>query len=75
LIEHLIDLDRFPLNYLYSRQGRALVIRCQEELAGSGRFRLVEPVKQNALKRCASEIEPRLNSEAFIHRMSPQHLF
>ena len=68
MIEHLIDLDRFPLNDLNSRQGRALVIRCQEELAGSGMFSLVELVKPNALKSCIAEIEPRLNSEAFIHR-------
>ena len=66
----ILDLDRTPLDRLDSPEGKALVARCQADLAAHGMFNLDGLLKPCALTRAVTEVKPLLDSASFTHRRS-----
>ena len=66
-MEQLLDLDRFPLDRPDIERGRALLARCRRELREAGMFSLEGLIRPDALRRCVTEVEPLLESAAFVH--------
>lgn len=67
-MKDLLDLNRYPLDRPDSAAYRALVRRCQEELAADGMFNLPGFVRPEVIERCAATMQPRLDSQSFEHR-------
>ncbi|MXY38486.1 MAG: 2OG-Fe(II) oxygenase [Rhodospirillaceae bacterium] len=70
-MNHLLDLDRFPLDAPDSARGRSLLAGCRQELQGAGMFSLEGLILPEALERCIDELEPLFEAAAFTH--SRQH--
>ena len=66
----ILDLDRYPLDRLDSPEARALVARCQADLAADGMFNLDGLLKPGALTGAVAEVKPVLDSASFTHRRS-----
>jgi len=66
----ILDLDRYPLDRLDSPEARALVARCQADLAADGMFNLDGLLKPGALAGAVAEVKPVLDSASFTHRRS-----
>ncbi len=66
----ILDLDRYPLDRLDSPEARALVARCQADLAADGMFNLDGLLKPGALASAVAEVKPVLDSASFTHRRS-----
>ena len=67
-MDHLINLDRYPLIEPDSGAYQALVQRCQAELAAEGMFNLEGLVKPEALQQVVDALSPKFASEAFTHK-------
>jgi len=67
-MKDILDLDRYPLDRPESAAARALVRRCREELAAEGMYNLPGFLREEVVARCASALQPRLDSESFEHR-------
>ncbi|MGI9405890.1 MAG: HalD/BesD family halogenase [Hyphomicrobiaceae bacterium] len=69
-MEHILDLDRFPLHDLDSERGRALVARCRGDMERHGFFNLDGLFRPEALAACVSEVKSVLATDAYEHRQS-----
>ena len=67
-MEHLIDLDRYPLDRLDSPDGEKLIARCKANLITDGMFNLEGLVRPQALTRAVAEARPVLAAAAFTHK-------
>ena len=67
-MRELLDLDRYPVDRLGSAAGDALVEACQLELAAQGMFNLPGFVRSEVIARAATELRPRIDTQAFTHR-------
>ena len=66
-MRQILDLDRFPLDRLDGVRGQELLARCRRELRDAGMFSLARLIRPEALERCIAEVEPLLETAAFIH--------
>jgi hypothetical protein len=66
----LLDLDRYPMDRLGSREGDALVETCQRELATEGMFNLPGFVRPDIIDLAAAQLRPLIDTVAFTHRRS-----
>ena len=64
-MDHLLNLDRYPLNETGSDAYQKLVQRCRTELAAEGMFNLEGLVKPDALQQAVNALSPKFDSEAF----------
>lgn len=67
-MNHLLDLERYPLDRLEAPETRALIARCQADLEAEGMFDLEGFVRRGAIERCAEELRPRMARDAFTHK-------
>lgn len=67
-MNHLIDLERYPLDRLDSAAGKALVARCRAELARDGLFNLVSLMRAEVIDALLREVRPLMANAAFTHR-------
>ena len=65
-MDHVLDLERYPLGDLDSAAGQALVARCRDDLARTGMFNLEGFVRPEAVTKAVAELEP-LRAQAFTH--------
>jgi hypothetical protein len=63
----LLDLDRYPIGRLDSREGEILVDRCKRLLDAEGMFNLEGFVRPEAVDRAVSEVWPRIDTEGYRH--------
>jgi len=70
MMDKLLDLELFPLDNLASAPGRALVERCQQDLADHGTFSLAGFVRPQVLAQCVAEVQPVFQTAAFTHKRS-----
>ena len=66
-MEHLIDLDRYPLDRLDDGAGRALVARCIDDLARRGMFTLAGLLRAEVIERMLPDLLARAAAEAYTH--------
>lgn len=66
-MNHLIDLDRYPLNLPQSRQWDDLVEDCKSKLASNGLFNLPGFLAEGVAQSAVQEVEPVLADKAFTH--------
>ncbi|MCP5081366.1 MAG: 2OG-Fe(II) oxygenase [Alphaproteobacteria bacterium] len=66
-MDDILNLSDYPLNQLESEAGRALVARCQADLAETGMFNLTGLVRPAALAACVNEVVPELEANAYSH--------
>jgi hypothetical protein len=66
----ILDLDRYPLDQADSAATRALVARCQADLAADGMFNLDRLLRPGAISRAVAEVKPVLERASFTHRRS-----
>jgi len=69
-MRHLLDLQRYPIDRLDTPEAKALVARCQADLAAEGMFDLEGLVHRDVIEACADELRPRLDRESFTHKRS-----
>lgn len=67
-MDHVLDLDRYPLHQLQSGAGRKLIAGCRADLTEKGMFNLEGFVRPQALEQCVAEVKPILDRAAFTHR-------
>jgi hypothetical protein len=67
-MDHILDLDAYPLHRLDSVEGRDLLARCQADLASDGMFTLPNLIRPEAVDRALEEVNPILATAAFEHR-------
>jgi len=67
-MNHLLDLDRFPLNNPQSAPGRQLIESCRRELADQGMFSLIGLVRPAAIARIVADVAPIFETGAFHHK-------
>lgn len=67
-MREFLDLDRFPLDDLDSRERASLVEACQNDLAERGMFNLDGLVRPEALRQCLAEVTPVHKTSAFTHK-------
>ena len=67
-MEHLLELDHYPLDRLDGPTGQALVARCRGELEARGMVNLDGFVRPQALARCVAEVLPVFDRAAFLHK-------
>ena len=67
-MNHLIDLERYPLDRLDSEAGLALVTRCQADLEREGLFNLAGLMRPEVIAELLQELKPLFASSAFTHR-------
>jgi hypothetical protein len=69
-MRNILDLQRYPIDRLEGREGKALIDRCRSALDSEGMFDLDGFVRPEVIADCAAEMQPRLDREAFTHRRS-----
>jgi hypothetical protein len=67
-MNHLIDLQRYPIDRLDSEAGKALVARCRADLARDGLFNLAGLMRPEVIDTLLHELKPLFASTAFTHR-------
>lgn len=67
-MRHILDLENYPLDRPGSNQWLALVKKCQADLAQDGMFNLEGFVKPEALTRAVNELQPVIDTLAFVHK-------
>ena len=67
-MEHLIDLERYPLDQPQSLLWNDLVVRAKSDLAANGMFNLEGFLRPGVADRLARELHPELDANAFDHR-------
>jgi hypothetical protein len=66
-MQHILDLERYPLHQPGSKAWQELVDRCQADLARDGMFNLHELIRQDALHRVVAEVAPVMDALSFVH--------
>ena len=69
-MKELLDLERYPIDRLESAEGAALVARCQADLAVEGMFNLHGLVHRHVIERCATVLQPLLDTVSYTHKRS-----
>ena len=69
-MNNILDLDRYPIECLDSLEAKALVARCQAELASEGMFNLEGFVRGHVVQSCAAQLQIMLDRESFTHTRS-----
>jgi hypothetical protein len=67
-MNHLIDLERYPLDRLDSTAGQALVARCRDDLERDGLFNLIGLLREDVVTTLLRDLAPLMASESFTHR-------
>ena len=67
-MDHILDLDRYPIDRLESPEGRALVQRCIEDLDRDGMFNLAGFLRPAILPQAVAELRPVIDEKAFTHK-------
>ena len=71
-IHAIINLDRYPIDRLDSHDGKALLARCQRELADDGSLLLEDFVKPSVIAKMAAEVSD-LDSYHRLQIVGPYH--
>lgn len=66
-ISDSLDLDRYPIDRLESREGKLLVEHCRSLLDAEGMFNLDGFVRPAAVDRAVSEVWPRIDTQGYRH--------
>jgi hypothetical protein len=67
-MQHVLDLDHYPIDRLDTVEGRQLIERSKAELAAHGMFNLPGLVRDSVIIRCAAELEPLIDTVAYTHK-------
>lgn len=67
-MHHLLDLDNYPIDQPESKSYKALVARCQADLAKNGMFNLDGLLHPDACQKSIEEINPVMQAASFTHR-------
>jgi hypothetical protein len=67
-LNHLLDLERYPLDQPEAPETKALIARCQADLEAEGMFDLEGFVRPAVIAACAEELRPRMATESFTHQ-------
>jgi hypothetical protein len=67
-MNHLLDLDRYPIHELASVRGNALVEACRADLAMEGIFNLEGFMRPEAVAECVAEVKPLTEEASFTHK-------
>ena len=67
-MNHILNLDQYPLHKPGSKSWLQLVEKCQAELAKDGMFNLEGFVKPEALTKAVEELKPIIDTLAFVHK-------
>ena len=67
-VDHLIDLERYPLDRPETPAWQDLVERAKSDLATNGMFNLEGFLRPGVADRLARELHPELGTNAFDHR-------
>lgn len=67
-MQHILDLEQYPVDRLDSAEGQRLIARCKAELAASGMFNLSGLVRADIIARCATELQPVLDCQSYTHK-------
>ena len=66
-MEHILDLDRYPLHRLDSEAGLELLQRCSEDLESNGMFTLPGFLRREVVDDMLPELTRRMRRESFTH--------
>ncbi len=66
-MNHLLDLERFPIDRPDSAETRSLIGRCRSELDADGMVNLEGFMRPEAVERSAREVQPLLDHRSFTH--------
>ena len=66
-MHHILDLGRYPLHRVHSREWQELVARCRSALSSSGMFNLEGFVRSEVVRAVASSLTPVFDSKGFVH--------
>lgn len=69
-MDHLIDLERYPLHAPESDAYRDLVDHCRATLAEKGMYELEGFMHDHVVKQAAEAVKPKMATEAFRHARS-----
>ena len=69
-MQHILDLERYPLDQPRTPGWLALVDRCKADLARNGMFNLEGLMRPKAVRQSVSEVAPVLDADAFSHKRS-----
>lgn len=68
MIEHIIDLQRYPINRLNSEDGQKLVNQCQHDIEETGLFNLRGFLLPDAIKQAVDNSADELANHSFTHQ-------
>jgi len=66
-MQHILDLDRYPLHRLDSEAGRELLRHCADELDRNGMFTLPGFLRREVVDDMLPELTRRMQRESFTH--------
>ncbi len=66
-MQHILDLERYPLDRPGSPAWLALVDRCKADLTRDGMFNLADLVRAAALANIVAEVKPVMDTLSFAH--------
>ena len=66
-MQHLLDLETFPVDRPDSDECKALFERCRADLAARGMYNLEGFLKPEAAQAAADDLKPTMDSEGFTH--------
>ena len=66
-MQHILDLDRYPLDRPGTPEWDALVAKSRADLARDGMFNLPSLMRPSAIASAVAELTPRFETEAFTH--------
>jgi 2OG-Fe(II) oxygenase superfamily len=66
-MQHILDLERYPLDRPGSPDWLALVDRCKADLARDGMYNLPGLVREDALAQIVAEVRPVMDTLSFVH--------
>lgn len=66
-MQHILDLDRYPLDRPGTPEWQAMVDSARADLARDGMFNLPGLMRPTAIAGAISELTPRFETEAFTH--------
>ena len=66
-MKHILDLDRYPIDRLDSRDGKLLVERCLSDFHEKGMFNLEGFVQADVVDRAAALLGPIVDSTGYRH--------
>jgi hypothetical protein len=69
-MQHLLDLERYPLHRPGTQAWSELVARCKNDLARDGMYNLEGLVLEDALASIVAEVKPVMDALSFTHKRS-----